>query len=405
MKVVFINRFFHPDHSATAQMLSDLAFGLAGRGTEVQVICSRQGYDHPQGTLPATEEVHGVRVHRVATSAFGRGSLLGRSLDYATFYVSAAACLNKVLLPGDLAVAMTDPPMLSSVIAGVARRRGAALVNWLQDVFPEVAQRARIPGVRGPVAAALRRLRKRALADALWNVVIGECMARILIDSGAAPRETVTVIPNWADGRAIAPLAHGDNPLRRAWAPDDSFVVSYSGNLGSVHDYETILGAVRRLRHHGDVLFLMIGGGAGMRALQRRAREEDLANLRFEPYQPRERLIESLGAADVHLCTLRPEFEGLIQPSKFYGIGAAGRPTIFVGDTQGETATILRQAECGIAIPAGDDAALAEAIVELRDQREQRELMGSRARAHFEKHFDLPVAMRAWRTILSLPQD
>ena len=68
----------------------------------------------------------------------------------------------------------------------------------------------------------------------------------------------------------------------------------------------------------------------------------------------RERLIESLGAADVHLCTLRPEFEGLVQPSKLYGIGAAGRPTIFVGDAQGETATILRQGGCGIAIRASN---------------------------------------------------
>ena len=182
-------------------------------------------------------------------------------------------------------------------------------------------------------------------------------------------------------------------------------MVSYSGNLGSVHDYETILGAVRRLRHHRDVLFLMVGGGAGMRELQRCARDEDLANLRFEPYQPRERLIESLGAADVHLCTLRPEFEGLVQPSKLYGIGAAGRPTIFVGDAQGETATILRQGGCGIAIQAGDDAALAKAIVELRDQSKVRELMGSRARAYFERHFDLPIAIHAWRRILALPQD
>ena len=383
----------------------NLAFGLADRGTKVEVICSRLRYDRPQCTLPATEEIRGVRVNRVASSTFGRGKLPGRALDYATFFVSAAACLNKLLLPGDIAVAMTDPPMISTAVAGVARRRGAVLVNWLQDVFPEIAQRARIPGMRGPVAAALRLLRKRALASALWNVVIGERMARTLIDSGAAPRETVTVIQNWADGRAIAPLVHSDNPLRRIWARNDSFVVSYSGNLGSVHDYETILGAVRRLRDHRDVLFLMVGGGAGMRELQRCARDEDLANLRFEPYQPRERLIESLGAADVHLCTLRPEFEGLVQPSKLYGIGAAGRPTIFVGDAQGETATILRQGGCGIAIQAGDDAALAKAIVELRDQSKVRELMGSRARAYFERHFDLPIAIHAWRRILALPQD
>ena len=34
-KTIFINRYFYPDHSATSQMLSDLAFALAGDGGEV----------------------------------------------------------------------------------------------------------------------------------------------------------------------------------------------------------------------------------------------------------------------------------------------------------------------------------------------------------------------------------
>src|SRR5260221_6616154 len=88
-RVVFVNRYFHPDHSATSEMLSDLAFHLAGRGWLVKVWTSRQRYGHATARLAAHETVDGVIVRRVWSTRFGRAFLPGRALDYATFYVSA----------------------------------------------------------------------------------------------------------------------------------------------------------------------------------------------------------------------------------------------------------------------------------------------------------------------------
>jgi len=100
MRLVFVNRFFYPDHSATSQILSDLCFALAARGHEVHVVTSRLRYDDPsdrlagEDTLQVVREAHAmesavVHVHRVWTSRFGRGALLGRAMDYFTFYLSA----------------------------------------------------------------------------------------------------------------------------------------------------------------------------------------------------------------------------------------------------------------------------------------------------------------------------
>src|ERR1700677_3684752 len=99
-KLVFVNRYFFPDQSATSQMLSDLAFGLAARECDVPVVFSRQRYDDASAALRPHETVDGVTIHRVMSSRFGRAHLGGRALDYATFYLACAARLVRLLSRG-----------------------------------------------------------------------------------------------------------------------------------------------------------------------------------------------------------------------------------------------------------------------------------------------------------------
>ena len=403
MKLVFVNRFFHPDHSATSQLLSDLAFHLADQpGFEVVVVTSRQRYDDAAARLAAREVAQGAAIHRVWTTRFGRGRLPGRALDFVSFYMSAGCALLYLARRGDVIVAMTDPPLISVVAALVARLRGATLANWVQDAFPEVAAAL---GVQLPFPGALRSLRNRSLHAARANVVLGERMAEWARAQRVAPAR-VTVIPNWADGKAIRPLPHADNTLRREWGLAGMFVVGYSGNLGRAHEFATALAAAEQLRDQPDIVFLFIGGGYQHEALEAEARSRGLASVRCLPYQPRERLCESLGAADVHWISLRPELEGLIVPSKIYGVLAAGRPALMVGDPDGEVARLLRRSDCGISVEAGDGPAMARAILRLRDEPATREAMGRNARAAFDVHYSAERAFASWNHLLAkLPDD
>ena len=101
MKIVFVNRYYAPDHSATSQMLTDLATALSGFGADVHVITSRLRYDDPGACLAAQERIDGVQVHRVRTSTFGRSTIVGRSLDYLSFYISTSIALYRILRQGD----------------------------------------------------------------------------------------------------------------------------------------------------------------------------------------------------------------------------------------------------------------------------------------------------------------
>jgi colanic acid biosynthesis glycosyl transferase WcaI len=397
VKLIFINRYFDPDTSATSQVLSDLAFHLARLDHDVHVVTSRQLYDDPGAILPAAETVRGVSVHRVRTSRFGRKSLAGRTLDYASFHFAAAHRLVRLARPNDIIIAKTDPPLVSVTAATAARIRGARLVNWVQDLFPEVAERLGVLTQDGASAGVLRRARDIALRQAATNVAIGTRMARRLEAVGSGK---VRTIGNWTDDDTVRPVPAAHNRLRRDWDLEGRFIVGYSGNLGRPHECETLVGAAERLRGQSDIVFLFIGGGHHLDGLKAGFAERNLSSLRVRPYQPRAGLGTVLSLPDVHWLSLRPELEGLIVPSKFYGICAAGRPLIMVGDAKGEIGSLVEDAGCGMAVARGDDAGLAAAILRLRNDPALRDAMGNRARRLLDERFSRCKALRMWQDLI-----
>jgi glycosyltransferase involved in cell wall biosynthesis len=397
-KIVFVNRFFSPDHSATSQLLSDLAFDLASRGQDIHVITGGQLYTDPGASLLSEEMICGVKVHRVRTSRFGRARLWGRMLDYLTFYLGATWRLLRSIQPGDVVVAKTDPPMMSVCAAWAAKLRKGVLVNWVQDLFPEVATSMDVYCVRF-VAPMLKRLRNGSLQQGRSNVVLGGRMAQRLRDEGV-PSDRITVIENWADGDVIQPVAREDNPLLREWQLDGKFVLGYSGNMGHVHEFKTMIDAAELLRNETEIAFVFIGAGIARSWLEDEVAKRGLTNVQFRPYQPADRLKLSLSLPDVHFVSLRPTLEGLIVPSKFYGIAAAGRPIIHIGDPDGEIAQILEREQCGWSYCIGEVGPLVKRIRTLSVSRNEATDAGLRARLAFDRQYSRTQALQTWRELL-----
>ncbi|MGB8039926.1 MAG: glycosyltransferase family 4 protein, partial [Pseudolabrys sp.] len=238
-RLFFLNRYFFPDHSATSQILSQLALHLTESGHDVHVITSRQLYDDPVARLSAEETDRGVKIHRLLGTRLGRSGLLSRSVDYFSFYISAWRLLLAVTDQDDILVTMTDPPLLSILGMHIARRRRLRVINWLQDIYPEVASELGVPFVRGPVSTLLRYARDASLRAADANIVVGNLMAEKLRQLGVAS-ERIKVIPNWCNDETIVPVDAAGNPLRTQWQLQENFVVGYSGNLGRAHEFDTI---------------------------------------------------------------------------------------------------------------------------------------------------------------------
>jgi len=265
----------------------------------------------------------------------------------------------------------------------------------VKDLFPDVA--VVLGRLRNPLAVRALRAQTRHLLSAAERVVsIGSDMSERLGSLGVGV-DKLALIHDWADGSRIRPLT-GPSALRREHGWGDRFVVMHSGNVGLSQDLDTMLAAAELLRAQEDVLFVVIGEGAARAGLVREAGRRGLDNVQFLPYQPKDRLSESLGAADLHVVGLHRGLRGFIVPSKVYGIMAAGRPFIAAAEEGSEPARIVREHRCGVRVEPGDPGALAKAILWARES--DLAAMGDRARQAFEQRFDRPLASAAYLRLL-----
>lgn len=396
MRIAILNQFFHPDHSATSQLMTELAESLVERGVRVTAVAGRGRYNGG-ASLPRRETHRGVKVRRAWSTGFGKGRMAGRVADYVSFY--AGATWELLRMPRhDLVMALTTPPLISLVALAVARARRMRVVALVQDVYPDVAVALGALGGGGLAARLFAFLDGLTLRGSDRVIVLGECMRRRVAEKvgRSAADERIDVIHNWADGELISPCEAGARRFAAEHGLAGRFVVLFSGNLGRVNEFDTVLDAARLLRGRRDILFLFIGDGDRAADIRRFAESHGLTNVMMLPYQSRERLRESLSAGGALLVTLAEGLAGLSVPSKTYGILAAGKPVLYVGDAESCVARLVAEHGCGAVVASGEGARLAELVASWADDPAQPAACGKAARALFEERFGRERAVSAY---------
>lgn len=371
--VLFINRVYPPAGGATGALLSELASDLAADGWRVGVVTG------PAPEAPSFEVSDaGVRVHRVRSLPFSRDSFVQRLGAYLSLYPMLFARAIR-LTDYDIVVTKTDPPMQMVLGPLVGAWTGAAPIHWAQDLYPEIAEALEVIEEEGWLARVLRRLSTGALHRHERVLAVGRCMKARLTARGL-PSEKIVVSPNWPPD-AVTPVPHTKNAFRAEHGLDGKLVVMYSGNMGLAHTFAPILDAAERLHGEPDVVFVFVGDGPRRSDVEAAARKRGLSNVRFLPFQPMDRLAESLSAGDLHLVSTRAGTEGLVVPSKIYGVLAAGRPALFLGSPASEAARVLCEHDCGTVLPQPTGEAVAAAVRAWRSDPARRDRAGERAAA------------------------
>ena len=400
MHIAFFNRSFYPDTAATGQLLTELCEGLLREhGCRVSVVAGvpllpavGDGTSSASGWIIRREQHQGIEILRARGTRFSKRRFSRRFSNYVSYFLSACYAGLRLDHP-DVVVALTDPPIIGLAAYLASRRFGVPLVMSYRDIFPEVA-RLLEDFQSEAVNRVLEGVNRFLVRKAERSIALGETMRQRLIDGkGADPAKTV-VIPDWADCSEITP-GPKRNPFSLAHELADAFVVMHSGNIGLSQGLEVVIEAAAHLRDVPDIQFVFVGDGVKRPALEAQAQALGLRNVRFLPYQPKERLRESFASADVFVVSLKPELAGHIVPSKLYGILAAGRPYVAAVEDACEVAAISQKYDCGLVVEPGDAKGLAQQILTLYHDRTLAQRLGANAR-QAALVFDRPPQVRAY---------
>lgn len=398
MRVLLINQVFYPDVAATSQHAHDLAKHLVEAGHVVQVIASRSLYGEKGAALPKREIVDGIEVFRVGRSIFGKAGILARVADFALFYLAATIKALTRKKP-DVVVCFTTPPFIALLGWFMRLARRSRFVYWVMDLYPDLPVACGVMKPKSLATKFFERVNRFCLKRADRVVVLGRCMMKRVIDKGIKP-DHVQHIGVWSDQDEVRPVPRETNPYRKEWNLGDRFVIMYSGNFGLGHDVETMCRAAEAMQDDDRFRYVFVGGGKKKKTVEDFVNEHALSNAVLAPYQPREKLDESLSCADVHIATLLEGVEGIMVPCKLFGIMAAGRPTIFVGHPESELARVLTEQDAGVIVRQGDVEGLVSAIRQFADEPELAQRMGENSRRALAGAYSRHDACEAWRVML-----
>lgn len=385
MRFLFINQYYLPDFAATAQQMADLCETLVANGHEVHVLCGNRLYDGRDLRLEPAETVNGVHVHRVPITAGSRKRFRDRIREYLSFYWRAFIEVHRLERP-DVVVTLTSPPMISLLGTWLRIVRRSRFVYWVMDIYPDIAHKAGLLGSTSIVRRTWALLGRVSYLTANRIVVLGDDMKSVLIRKGV-PEKRFEVFSSWSCGELIRPLPPEENAFRRRHVDPDAFTLMYSGNMGFCHTFRAVIEGIETLSGDGRFRFLFVG--SGQREGELRAKLSACRRTtEFLPYQKRESLAESLSAPSAQLITLDPRFDGLLVPSKLYGIMAAGQAMIYVGSENNTIAKVLREAQCGIRVDPESTADFVAAVRRLADDPAECARLGANGREWFERNCD-----------------
>jgi colanic acid biosynthesis glycosyl transferase WcaI len=336
VRVLLLNLYFPPDTSATAKMALTVAEALAVK-RDVTVLCGRPSYDPTERRpwrLAQSEQSGRIRIIRVGSTDFPRTQMDKRVFNYLSYV--ALAVPRGLFLPCDVVLAMTDPPFEGIVGALVALLKGKPFVYNIRDMYPDMAVGGSIvrPGLLSRIWESLHRW---ALRRATRVVVLGEDMRNRIVAKGVRP-DSISIVRDGAEIPSLdAPAAPLDNEVIRAIRGDFRFVLLHAGNLGFYGAWDTLLAGARELSADG-VGIVFVGDGAQRDHL--RAAAKDIPNVRFLPFFPVSKISSVLAAADAHLITVKRGLDGVVVPSKMYGILAAGKPIVAVAPHECDVVTL-----------------------------------------------------------------
>ena len=399
-RIWIASELYYPELTSTGYFMTGIAEGLAAT-YDVSVLCGQPSYWERGKRAPSQEVHHHVKILRSRGGALNKDRLLSRLFNLVA--VSASAFVSAVFRfrRGDVAIVVTNPPLLPYLITAAARLRGARVILLIHDVYPEVLFRL---GMVKPQSLAARVMNHASLwlyrkVDRI--LVLGRDMRSLLLEKTGLPAAGILVATNWGNTDVITPQAPERTKLLTRLNLSDKFIVQFYGNMGRPHGIEDLINAAELLRDSVECHFLLIGWGAKKEwAISEKARR-GLGNLTIIDPLPREDSCDTQNACHLAINTLAVGMRGISVPSRTYNVLAAGKPLIAVCEEGSELAMIVQEEGVGWVVPPGHPELIAEAVRAAMDDRSRLRSMGERARQAADKKYTQRHVVSVYQDVIS----
>jgi colanic acid biosynthesis glycosyl transferase WcaI len=399
-RLLLCYHFFHPDDVVSARQFDELAQEQRRRGWDVTVLTSNRSWDRSR-TFAPDEDWEGVRIRRVFRPDWAQSRPAQRLANSA--WMLGAWFAGALRLGRFDAIVIGSDPAFAALLAAPLRAASpsTAIVHWCFDLYPEAILAERGEASGGPLAAAA------AVARAAMGVAYRCCDA--LVDIGPGMRDRLAAYPTPAERHTLVPwalvapgqVAATDGATRARMFPRAKLALLYSGTLGRAHDFRRFLELARACRaRSGDAISFCFSSRGFRQEQLRDALTADDTNVTLAPFAQESELLTHLGAADLHLLSVQPEWAGVVVPSKFFGSLAVGRPVVFSGPARSEIARWIDEHDVGLSLPPDDLGAAVERLHALADDPRALARWQARALETYEREFSKRVVNDRWDALL-----
>ncbi|MGR3766032.1 glycosyltransferase family 4 protein [Rossellomorea sp. NS-SX7] len=405
-KIVFIINYFYPDYASTGQLMTELCINLQA-DFDITVIAAQPGYaGEKQSNRRLFEEdyLEKIKIIRIRLPQVDKTSKLSRMKYIFSYFLLANMALIKEKNT-DAVYTISQPPVLGGLIGTIGKliKRSKHIYN-IQDFNPEQAMAVSYTNKQFIFNWA-KKIDKLNCSYSDCVIVVGNDMKQTLqkrFEGKDIPKHVV--INNWTDEDEIIPLSK-DEPNIKCFLEEhgleDKFIVMYSGNIGLYYDLENIIKVSQHFKEYKDLAFVFIGEGAVKSEMQSYVVDNNITNVHFLPYQPKEFIKYSLNTADVHLVVNQKGIKGVSVPSKIYGVMAAGKPILGVLEKDSEAEILISKSNCGhIVEPQNYDEIIEKIEGFYQMNKKDLDDLGNNGRGYLEKYLKREISINKYRETL-----
>ena len=359
-KLLIVSEKYNPSLSTDSILMTQLSEDLFSMDRDVTVLTSR--LIETKKRLPAQENIHGVHVKRMRCLRIPGNSTIIKILNRIFLMISSFFYIP-FLRHFDIVMCVSTPPLFPLIGAIGEVLFHNKFVFLLYDLYPEVAELMGLTKHNSVAYRFLNILYLYVFKHADRVICLGRDIQKYLISVKKVPLDKTVIITNWADAENVV-LENPDHMFRKRNGIENKFLVTYSGNLGLFHDFDTLIEAAQsfQLMKNDHIVFAIVGRGDQKARVVSKVGEAGLKNIIFEDFLPADEHYDLLASSDVLLTTLKPGVENCSVPSKTYPYIVSGKPVIAIMNAESEIAQTIREEKAGYVIEPGQAELLVDTL-------------------------------------------